>query len=144
MIRNILHKFGLANAAKFERIVMQDRAESPDAFHNADAILRALHAGVGLNWPKAALQPDKLVDLRRRLNELKPDSVLELEGVQYKGAACTNVFSLPTVGTILVDMRLPTVKAMHQRLQRFAGTTSDPLINNIRERFQYLSEFHRA
>ena len=69
MIRKTLHKLGFTNAAEFERIVTTDSAESPAAFRDANYILSAFHRGNGMQCPEFALQPFRLVNLRRRLDE---------------------------------------------------------------------------
>lgn len=226
MLRMAAHFLGLTNAAKFEKLVLKDRIANTKEFENADSILNAFHAGGGIEWPEASLQPYKLVNLRRRLNNLMPESVLELgsgsstvilaqwakangkkvvsvdesehwientkkimaqfgvadhveilyrrkhldetkkeawyelgpiegdlviidgpalekNGVSHKDVVCTDIFSLKNAKHILVDMRLPTVVAMRERMQEYDVCLSDRLNNNIRSKFKYFTEFHK-
>lgn len=74
-LRNIAHRFGLTNSAKFERLILEDRAAAPEEYRLADEVLAAFHSGGGLA-PK--MQAYKLVSLNRLLEAEKPTSILEL------------------------------------------------------------------
>ncbi|MBX5143090.1 hypothetical protein HJB79_30745 [Rhizobium lentis] len=74
-LRNIAHRFGLTNSAKFERLILEDRTAAPEEYRLADEVLAAFHSGGGLA-PK--MQAYKLVSLNRLLEAEKPTSILEL------------------------------------------------------------------
>ncbi|MBX5180755.1 hypothetical protein HJB77_31820 [Rhizobium lentis] len=74
-LRNIAHRFGLTNSAKFERLILEDRTAAPEEYRLADEVLAAFHSGGGLA-PK--MQAYKLVSLNRLLEAERPTSILEL------------------------------------------------------------------
>lgn len=75
ILRGIFNKLGLTNSAKFERLIAEDRASSPEEYRFADEILTAFHSGGGL---APRMQAYKLVSLNRLLEAEKPRSILEL------------------------------------------------------------------
>lgn len=74
-LRNIANRCGLTNSAKFERLISEDRAVSPEEYRFADEVLAAFHSGGGL---APRMQAYKLVSLNRLLEAKKPKSILEL------------------------------------------------------------------
>lgn len=75
ILRNVAHRLGLTNSAKFERVISEDRATAPDEYKFADEVLAAFHSGGGL---APRMQAYKLVSLNRLLQSRKPASILEL------------------------------------------------------------------
>ena len=227
MLRDIAHALGLTNAAKFEKIVSNDRRKNPEIFENADRILKKFQGGGGFVWSEGGLQPYKLVSLSRRLDALEPKSVLELgsgsstvilgqwakktgakvisvdendswlentrsmlnyfkvqehveliksakeldptklearyevgdlaaelvlidgpalelDGKEYKKSVCTDIFTIDRPKYILVDMRLPTVAAIQERLPFYSCQSSDRVTNTFRDDFFYFSEFRQS